>query len=459
MLRLVRYLLFQSSHHLFDLKNELRRFVHTNGSDLVLDPAGLSEDDVAVGVFQDLVVHKYGLFAFRDGRPYVNEVLNDCLYAIFNDLGSDAVQQVRDYYPRALAAALAPTSESPVPVLAVAARVAEDQLELSEQLRIKDAVDSLIEDLHRGGAFEADRTNITQGQFVWKRNAAHSFRFLRRLERHETALVERLEKLQAAMQAFSTGGPLADLAGVQNDADAFLYDLEDTKQTVQTTEHTLTVDDTDKLDLQWQRRAAEPITKAYRAHLDRVVNRYGLPFEPIGSSVEGGTLSLLRAPFGDPRSQEGQLGAAVLLAQGEGGRLDDDVREFVGRAPGLRRLAIVHVMHAPGEPMALVAREEQWRRQLADEMPRTVADGRPRALVVQALALDEGRPEDVLADCWGDKLAERLLFHTGWAGLAVQRYIVSHDVAPIMASVNDWPGPPAVRRGNHRMAQKPAAKV
>src|SRR5574341_10796 len=147
-----------------------------------------SDDDVAAGIFQDLIVEKYGLFAFGDSRPYVNEVLNDCLYAVFSDLGSDVPQRVSGYYPRERAAAAAPaaaastTSTTATPnVAAVAApaaapvapaRSGEDQLELSEQVRIKEAVDSIIEDLHRGGAFEAEKTNITQGQFIWKRTAA-----------------------------------------------------------------------------------------------------------------------------------------------------------------------------------------------------------------------------------------------------------------------------------------------
>ena len=445
LLRLMRYLLFKASNHLFDLKNEVRRFVRTNGPDLVIDTGSVTDDDVAAGIFQDLVVQKYGLFAFGDGRPYVNEVLNDCLYAVFSDVGADAVQQVASYYPRGVNQArvtlpppatpsVAATQPAPaIPAVSAAQTVAagapalapgtvagaEDQLELSEQLRIKAAVDSLIEDLQRGGAFETERTNVTQGQFVWKRTAAQSFRFLRRLERHEAALLDRLEKLRTSVGAFATGGLLAAQANIRPAADAFLKDLDADRKKVQTTDHTLSVDETDKLNLEWQRRAAEPMAKAYRAHLDCLADRYGIVFEPIGSSVEGGTLLLLRGSSGDPRVQEGGASGAVLLAQGEGSRLGDDVREFLGRAPGLRRLAIVHVLHAPSDPTALTAREAQWRQQLADEMQHPTPDGQLRGFVVEALALDEGWPPERLSDAWGDGLALRVLLHAAWVGPAL----------------------------------------
>jgi hypothetical protein len=442
-LRLVRYLLFKSSNHLFDLKNEVRRFIRTHGADLVIDTDSLSEDDVVAGVFQDLVVQKYNLFAFGDGRPYVNEVLNDCLYAVFNDLGSDAVQRVSGYYPRAQNAAPVPSSPA---AAAVTALLGEDQLELSEQLRITAAVDSLIEDLQRGGAFEAERTNITQDQFVWKRTAAHAFRFLRRLERHEATLVEGLEKLQAAVAAFVPGTPLADEGGLGVSAEAFLKEIDSTKKTVQTTDRTLTVDDTDKLSLEWQRRAAELIAKGYLAHRERLKGRYGLSFESVGSSVEGGTLLMLRSRSLEPR---GAFTGAVLIAQGEGGRLSDDVREFIGRAPSLRRLAVVHVLHSPGDATALAARQAHWTTQLADEMRRPTPDGQARALIVDAVPLDEGWPRDRLADRWGDKLAKRLLLHAMWAGPALTAATpTAPDITAFLATAhqtNDQNPPPHAR--------------
>ena len=428
LLRLVRSLLFKSANHLFDLKNELRRFVGTEGAALVINTKKLGDDDVAAGIFQDLIVEKYGLFAFGDSRPYVNEILNDCLYAVFSDLGSDVAQQVKVYYPREriaipalpvavpTATANAATTADPVtapPAAAIVAptRASEDQLELSEQVRIREAVDSLIEDLHRGGAFEAEKTNITQGQFIWKRTAARAFHFQRRLERHETALVERLEKLRTAVAAFATGGPVASMVGVVPEADQFLKEVESKKKEVETTDRTLSVDQSDKLSLEWQARATELIKKGYERHVDRVVTRYGLAFDAIGGSAEGGNLFLMRTVLGDPRLQQGRPLGAVLLAQGEGGRLGDDVREFVARSTGLRRLAIVHVLHAAGDAAALKAREAQWQQQLAETIQAP-------SLVVEALPLDEAWPVEALAESWGDKLAERVLFHARWTEMA-----------------------------------------
>jgi hypothetical protein len=86
--------------------------------------------------------------------------------------------------------------------------------------------------------------------------------------------------------------------------------------------------------------------------------------------------------------------------------MDDDAREFVARMPGLRRLVILHVLHAPGDPAALPEREAQWKRQLADGH---------RTLIVQTMPLDEGWPADQLEKSWGGRLAERILLHSTWA--------------------------------------------
>jgi hypothetical protein len=413
LLRFVRSLLFKSNNHLFDLKNELRRFVRTDADRLVLETSALGDDDVAAGIFQDLIVQKQNLFAFGDGRPYANEVLSDCLAAVFSDLGSDAIQQVESYYPRGMVSALpvrpAAAPAAPPATAHSGGQVLEigDQLELSEQARIRTAVDSLIEDLQRGGAFEADRTNITQGQFVWKRTAARSFRFLRRLERHETELVGRVEKLRAAIAALGTGGGLANLAGVRAEADKLRPELEEVKRGVETTDRTLSVDETDLVSLNMQRQASEPIARAYKAHLDCLTTRYhlGTPWQPIGASAEGGQIFALKIKSESTAAESGLLGA-VLLAFGEGGRMDDDAREFVARMPGLRRLVILHVLHAPGDPAALPEREAQWKRQLADGH---------RTLIVQTMPLDEGWPADQLEKSWGGRLAERILLHSTWA--------------------------------------------
>jgi len=462
LLRLVRSLLFKSANHLFDLKNELRRFVRTEDGALVINSRKLSDDDVAAGIFQDLIVQKYDTFAFGDSRPYVNEILSDCLYAVFSDLGSDVAQEVKGYYPRERAAASAsapaasvttttatpsiPATAPPAAAPAAPARITEDQLELSEQVRIRQAVDSLIEDLHRGGAFEAEKTNITEGRFIWKRTAVLAFKFERRLERHETGLVEKFAKLHSAVEVFATGGLLASVVGAVSDADQFLKAVETTKKEVENPERKLTVDETDKLNLEWQGRATDLIRKAYDRHAKRVEERYDLHFDALGGSVEGANLFLVRTKVADPRTQGGRPSGAVLVAQGEGGRLDDDVREFVARSPGLRRLAIVHILHAPDDPTVLSNRQNQWRQQLTDAMQK------PRVLVVEALPLDEGWSKEELDDSWGDKLAERVLFHARWTEMTPQfpsialesRVNAQKEVRPFERSVSDWLGAPVI---------------
>ncbi|HTI42095.1 MAG TPA: P-loop NTPase fold protein [Vicinamibacterales bacterium] len=457
LLRFVRSILFKSNNHLFDLKNELRRFVRTDKDKLVLDTKALSDDDVAAGAFQDLIVQKQTLFAFGDGRPYANEVLNDCLAAVFTDLGSDATQQVNSYYPRGSLSSAPPPSAAAASGAAAAAPAPApmpdtgDQLELSEQARIKAAVDSLIEDLQRGGAFEADRTNITRGQFVWKRTAARAFRFLRRLERHETELVARVDKLRVAIEALGNGGRLANLAGVRADADKLLQELDEIKKTVETTDRTFSVDETDFIGLDIQRRTLEPVARAYDAHLARVEVQYrlGTPWYPIGASIEGGKLFALNLRGGSNVTDSGPLGA-VLLAFGEGGRMDDDAREFVAKAPRLQRLVILHVLHAPGDPSALSQRGAQWREQMADVVRQPTVDGRRRDVIVETMPLDEGWPENELEKSWGGRLTERMLLHATWAwfptlpqrdgkkSAVLRAQLDQGDFVPFNEAVHDW---------------------
>jgi hypothetical protein len=456
LLRLVRYLLFKACNHFFDLKNELRRFIRTESSAPVLDAGLLTDDEARLGAFQDLVVETVRLFAIGDGQGYANEVLNDCLYAVFDDLGSGAPQQTASFYPRGIQpsdpAAAPPTPAPPGPsgeVPAASATGAKrasrpaDQLDLAEQLRIRDAVASLIEDLHRGGAFDSERTNISEGHFVWKPAATRAFRFVRSPRRHEAALIAKLVRLQAAADALGTGGILAEQVGMKQVADNLKADLKtrlgEIEAAIAGGKPAPLVDETEREMAQWQQRARDPIEAAYGKHLHRAKQRFGFDFKEVGRSAEGSHLFLLSTSLGDPRDRAIQSGGAVLVAQGEGGRLVDDVREFVERSLALQRLALVHVLLAPIESAPETVQKEQWRRELFGEMRRALPNGAVRTLEVDVLSVAEDLTRETIAARWGDKLAQHLLFRASWAAQAVTLGWAAADLSRLTGSLDGQP--------------------
>src|SRR5262249_47648461 len=117
----------------------------------------------------------------KGGRTYANEVLNDCLYAVFNQFGSAAPQTIAGLLPQA---AVADATHAQ----------ATDSLDIAESQRIEDAVRSLIEDLQRGQAIPVD---VTDEKFTWFPNAGLLFSLVRRLEAHETELVVQLKRAAA----------------------------------------------------------------------------------------------------------------------------------------------------------------------------------------------------------------------------------------------------------------------
>ena len=301
------------------------------------------------------------------------------------------------------------------------------------------AVNSMIADLSGGEAFDTER-GVAPGRFVWKQAAAAAFRFKRTLEAHERVLVARLEALQAAVASFGTGGLLGSLVGVTAAADPLVGGLYNRTQEIVAGGRALSVDEAQKQTLDWQREAAEPITAGYRAHLSRVTERASLRFVPAAHG-EDSSLFLLDMPLGDPRGRQHQSGGAVLVAQGESGRLADDARAFVTESGNLQRLAIVHVLHAPTEPGVLATLEQKWRTDLAIEMSRELPGlGIGRVLAVSVVPLDEGWQARDVATRWGDMLLQQLLFRAGWVALAITPSWPAGDLTGLIGSADDRPG-------------------
>ncbi|MGO9903713.1 MAG: hypothetical protein ACLP0J_29525 [Solirubrobacteraceae bacterium] len=99
--RFLRVLLFASQNHFFDLKNQMRRYLHVDegGSRLEFDAQSLPEEEQRLAAFQFLLEQKTRLFRFSGGRDYANEILRDCLSGVFVDLGTDTPRLVNELYP------------------------------------------------------------------------------------------------------------------------------------------------------------------------------------------------------------------------------------------------------------------------------------------------------------------------------------------------------------------------
>jgi hypothetical protein len=435
--RLVRVLLFRASNHLFDLKNEMRHFTRTRDADgadalrgspgapveLVVDNGSLPEDQAAVAVLQDRVEEKARSFALASGRAYANEVLRDCLYSVFNELGSTRPQSVSDFYPYPPPG---PNESPPGPRLLL-----DEQLEVNEVERIKQAVTSLIGDLHRGGALASGTTDATQ-QFLWKPNAAGAFRHVRKLERHEEELASEIRQLSAAVAPFKPGGVLESVGPTPAEAEALVTQLDQRATDITNSHEPLTAEVALKEGEDRRAEYARLISAAYVAQMKRLIDLFGVqkPPDSIGPSVRGGGVYLVQTARPDPRfTSTGPRGSATLIVQGDGERLEQDVREFVELARGLERLALIHVIHAPGDQTAL----SDWGGRWSAAVPRPSV----KSFIAKVLPLDEGLVGPAVRESWGRALGREILFGTLWAGDA-PRFPVP-DASPESFAFRDPP--------------------
>lgn len=400
-----RLLLFRASNHLFDLKNELRRFVRQSADgDVVLqfDEEMLPAEERALAKFQDLIAEKFRAFEIKGGRSYANEVLNECLYSVFNQFGSAAPQSIQDLLPQTAAAGTDP--------------IASDSLDIAEAQRIEQAVRSMLEDLQRGFAVTVD---ASKGTFTWLANAASVFTIVRRLEKHEDDLVLQLKRAAATAELL-----LPRLDGVDPDIEKRLREY--AEQKVQRADEVANLDITISLDAatQEQRELEKELGKtleaAQTAHCARVGALFQLAFSeaPIIEYDNGSTIRLLETADGDPRRVRTEEIGCVLLAHGVHERIVQDSVQFAATSRNLRRLALVHVLPpgtTPEECLAMEARHHE----AAGEMLLGAHSNVPAPLVpmrVRALPLDE--PPEIAGtapEAWGMLLGRELLVQSYWA--------------------------------------------
>jgi TPR repeat protein len=389
--RFLRVLLFASQNHLFDLKNEMRRYVRVGGtgSRLEFDDASFPAHEQALAGFHFLLEQKADLYHFGGGRDYANEILRNCLSSVFADLGGDAVQYTDVLYPRpgGLGA----------------------QLRLAERQRIAEAVDSLLADLERGRAVEpvveTAETGERRAAWRWRSDAAVGFAPVPKLETHEQALVDQLER--AARIARQMGdGPLTGMTDRVHEWAAFARvragDIDEIRRAPP-----MTVERAQEQSAGVARSLERMLEAVHAGHRDRLAAR-GWQLTPVDRR-----LTLAASP-GD------SLPPRVVVVHGtEEAQQPLAQRTVADLAPGPAAILLVDDDPALGdaERAAVLAR---WRAAVAQP-------GRP--VLVSLLALGEGMADaDEATARWGERTSDEIALALMWT--AQMLTVLPPGVAP-----------------------------
>jgi hypothetical protein len=309
--RCLRVMLFQSQNHLFDLKNEMRRFlsVDDSGSRLVFDENSMPEQEQAVAALQFVLEQKAALYRFGGGRDYANEVLRNCLSEVFAELGSDEPWRVGE-----------------VP----------GDLRAAERSRIAEAVASLIGDLERGGAIERRGED-----YVWQPVLA--FEPSPMLETHEQELKAELERSARICEQFVGDGPLARVDGAEPMARELLDEYGGLEQRVN--QGSVTVEESARLRTSVRAGLTPLLDRAHAAHRERLA--------ALGWALQGEDGNFLA-------SRPGATGGVRLV-------YTRPVMAGLAVAQGEQAVAVIVVEDDPGD-----SRLEELRLLFAQAAPRVL---------------------------------------------------------------------------------------
>ena len=422
--RFIRVLLFRAQDHFFDLKNEIRRYLHVSNGRSVLecDDETLPLNEQAYAAFQFLVEQKARSYGFRGGREYANEVLRNCLFSVFNDSSSAEAKEIDSYYPLS-----GPDG---------------DQLGATEAQRIREAVGALIEDLERGGAIERDPSS---GLFSWYDNAAVLFSPVAKPEAHEAALVEALKRHIAILSAFGDGRVLGGVLPSARTVHAHELSrkLEADVRRVQSLELPLSHEDASSMTSNADAEVAKVLADAFDAHRVALEQRLKQPFVSMKTGASGSAWRLpAPAPASTPTPDE-DLGD-VLLVYGSGERVRTAVATDVANPARTGRFGLVHVaVEEPGSqwPTQQTTLKSEWEQLLAGAGERI-------ACSVIPLHEDLASADDV-AQRWGELTVDELILHKLWVERAWQR--LEPQPAEVEAEGEERPtpavGPFILRRG------------
>jgi hypothetical protein len=414
--RFLRVALFRAQDHLFDLKNELRRYVVVeDGSTwLVCDERSFPDSEQATAMFQFLLEQKARSFRFGGASDYHNEILRSCLSVVFSDLGSPGEQTVATFQPM-LPEPSVERSPDPAPPLGPPG----DQLTRDEREKISNAVSSLVDELHRGGAIEPmdvpntpTATDASIGVFRWLPTAAQSFRPVARLEDYESALVDRLQQLSRIVSQVGSGGVLrgdtAEAASADVMAERFAADA------ARVPESGVQMTNEEALQRQRaaEREARELIDRTTDRHAERISR--ALALQPLSKARRGvwvvppepGVLAMAnqRADAKAP----GEPDSLVVLAYGSD-ELTTGAVHRLASSPDTNVTKAAIVVVEP-DPVARIPHDyvfDLWQQTLADT---PLAD---RSVIIGVPLHEELDPGSV-EGTWGLRTVDALLYASCW---------------------------------------------
>jgi hypothetical protein len=384
----LRFLLLSSDNHLFDLKNEMRRFVSVNGDrlELVVDQRSFTPQEARLAAFHFLLEQKLRLFRTA-GRDYANEVLRDSLSAVFNRMGSDELHEVAELLPKPGDGGLA------------------SQLRASDRNAIERGLESLLSALSSGGAIKRE----SQGAFSWVEDAAIRFAPVAELEEHEEHLREDLQRTARISRQFGHGGILESAVPDAGEAESLTGWCDAETASIQSASRPLTSDDVRERSGEAARRLSSLMLAAHEAHRQRL-ETLGWELTPASSRTGANRwlASLRTAPDHVP----------VLLVYSPEAELSETAASQPEGVPP----AFVLVDDDPaGTEQTRRALVERWRASLA-------APGIPQALGLAVPLSEDLRPSDV-GDRWGEVTADELTFAHTWTELRSRA--PAHPAGPV----------------------------
>ena len=420
--KFVRVVLFNAANHMFDLKNELRRFARNKEQQVnskpdrvtsfVVDDQTLPPEQEALAIFQDLIVEKSRSFEIKGGRAYANETLVDSLYAVFNELGSNQPQPISSFLP------ITHTDSKEALLL-------DEQLDLSEAARVREAVESLIGDLERGRALSR---NPEDNSFRWRDDAARSFRYIRQLQKHEETLIAELQRNAALVNGLNAGADPPEPHPVALELEKRVGEVREASEPM--TADAAAAEQRKLLDVYGA--ALSNAFSELRSHLAV----YGFNFDLIRQGLAG-SVYLVKPNSGDPRLRTAGPRGAVLLAFGETETLVEDVWSFIRPdSPSffpLNRAALVHVIHTT---MATEV-EYRWKQWLEVLKKRAdnIYDFRFAVDVVPLVGTVEGQKLDTI-----QRTAAAMVGFGGWSRPEVRAYqpIAPDTPLTLKESLKSW---------------------
>jgi hypothetical protein len=328
--RCLRVMLFASENHLFDLKNEMRRFlvVDDSGSRLVFDDVSMPDQEQAVAALQFVLEQKARSYRFGGGRDYANEVLRNSLADVFTYLDSDE-----------------PWTVTEVP----------DDLRAAERTRVVEAVASLVADLERGGGIER-----RDDGHVWR--SVLAFAPAVELEPHEEALKTHLESALRICEQYLPDRPLGTVAPELAQQQVAEYE----RLLQEINRGSVTIEESQRLEAAVETARDAVIDAGRRAHRARL-GELGWQLTGEGatySASRDGTEGRLRLQYGTPSAftpQQEPL-AVVLVDDGrDSAPLDFWRSSLAGIAPR------VYVTSVPLDE-GMKAPEAWWGERTADEL-------------------------------------------------------------------------------------------